>query len=90
MAVRHFVDSWRLKRAYFLKLHYRAGIRYGRLQMPDYDKTILGVPSFLVTQFFKQCLKTIAKWVHAQPGLLRQAMNAAHALGTINGYRSRQ
>lgn len=90
MAVRHFVDSWRLKRTYFLKLHYRAGIRYGRLQMPDYDKTILGVPSFLVTQFFKQCLKTIAKWAHAQPGLLRQAMNAAHALGTINGYRSRQ
>lgn len=90
MAVQHFVDSWRLKRTYFLKLHYRAGIRYGRLQMPDYDKTILGVPPFLVTQFFKQCLKTITKWAHAQPGLLRQAMNAAHALGTIKGYRSRQ
>lgn len=90
MAVRHFVDSWRLKRGYFLKLHYRAGIRYGHQQIPDYDKTILGVPPFLVTQFFKQCLKTIAKWAHAQPGMLRQAMNAAHALGTINGYRSRQ
>ena len=90
MAVRHFVDSWRLKRAYFLKLHYRAGICYGRQQTPDYDKTILGVPPFLVTLFFKQCLKTIAKLAQAQPGLLRQAMNAAHALGTINGYRSRQ
>jgi glycosyltransferase involved in cell wall biosynthesis len=90
MAVRHFVDSWRLKRGYFLKLHYRAGIGYGRLQIPDYDKTILGVPPFLVTQFFKQCLITISKLAHAQPGLLRQAMNAAHALGTINGYRSRQ
>lgn len=90
MAVRHFVESWRLKSGYFLKLHYRAGVRYGRLQMPDYDKTTLGVPPFLVTQFFKQCVKTIAKCFNAQPGLLRQAMNAAHALGTLNGYRSRQ
>jgi glycosyltransferase involved in cell wall biosynthesis len=89
MAVRHFVESWRLKRAYFLKLHYRAGTRYGRLQMPDYGKTILGIPPFLVTQLFKQCLKTIAKWARAQPGLLRQAMNATHTFGLIKGMHQR-
>jgi succinoglycan biosynthesis protein ExoM len=89
MVARHFVEPWRLKRTYFLKLHYRAGIRYGRLEMPVYHKTILGVPPFLVTQFFNQCLKTMAKGIHGQPGLLRQAMNASYALGTLNGYRSR-
>jgi len=90
MAVWHFIEPWRLKRGYFLKLHYRAGIRYGRLQMPDYDKAFFGVPPFLLGQFFNHCLRTMAKWIHGEPGFLRQGMNAAHALGAINGYRSRQ
>ena len=90
MAVSHFVEPWRLKRGYFLKLHYRAGYRQGKMRAPDYEKTILGIPPFMLTLFFKQCQKTLAKVWRSEPGLLRQAMNAAHALGMLFGYRSRQ
>lgn len=87
MAVEHFVEPWRLKWRYFLRLHYKAGWRYGRFLVPTYDKTILGTPPFLIAQLLRQCGRTLA--LVGQAGLVRQAMNAAHALGTLIGYRSR-
>jgi hypothetical protein len=39
--------------------------------------------------FFKQCQRTLSKWLRSEAGGLRQAMNAAHALGMILGYRAR-
>jgi len=87
MVVDHFVEPWRLKRGYFLKLHYRAGVRYGRNELPAYERRIFGVPPFLVTQFLRQCGRMVAMQLREQPGVLRQAMNAAHALGTMAGYR---
>src|SRR5512139_3768556 len=33
MAVLHAVEPWRLRRSYFLRLHYRAGLRHGRHQL---------------------------------------------------------
>lgn len=89
MAVSHFIDAWRLKRGYFIKLHYRAGVRYGKLRSPEYETTILGVPPFMVSQFITHCQRTVTKWLRSEAGVLRQAMNAAHALGMLIGYRSR-
>lgn len=90
MAVSHFVEPWRLKRGYFLRLHYRAGFRQGKFQSPDYEKTVLGIPPFMLGLFFQHCRRTLSIGLHSKPGLLRQAMNAAHALGMLNGYRARQ
>lgn len=89
MAVLHAVETWRLKRSYFLKLHYRGGLRQGQHRLPTYPKTFLGQPPFLVRQFVAHSLKAL--WMHARgkPGALRQSMNAFHALGCIVGYRSR-
>lgn len=89
MAVLHAVEPWRLTRHYFLKLHYRAGLRQGQYRMPDYPKTSFGVPPFLFKQFASQSLKTLAVFLTGKPGLVRQAMNASNALGTIVGYRRR-
>ena len=89
MVVKHFIESWRLKRGYFIKLHYRAGIRNGRYRLPVYSRSVLGVPPFLVGQFLRQSLRTLPLYLGGKPGALRQAMNAAHALGVIVGYRSR-
>lgn len=90
MAVDHFVEPWRLKRRYFLRLHYKAGWRYGRFLVPAYDKTIAGTPPFLIAQFLRQCGRTFVVALAGQAGLVRQAMNAAHALGTLIGYRLRR
>ncbi|HMM46978.1 MAG TPA: glycosyltransferase [Thiobacillaceae bacterium] len=89
MAVLHAVEPWRLQRSYFLKLHYRAGLRHGQHQLPDYPRTMLGTPPFLVTQFLRQSFKALGMQFASKPGALRQGMNAAHALGTLIGYRAR-
>lgn len=89
MMVRHFVEPWRLKRGYFLQLHYRAGLRYGRYQLPDYPRSALGFPPFLLMQFLRQCARTAWMPLRGNPNVLRQAMNAAHAWGTLRGYAQR-
>jgi len=89
MAVLHGVESWRLQRDYFLRLHYRAGLRYGQFQLPAYTRAVFGVPPFLIRQFISQAFKTVWMQMFARRGTLRQAMNAAHALGSLQGYRRR-
>lgn len=90
MAVLHAVDGWKLKRRYFLKLHYRAGVRFGRYQLPAYDRTLFRMPPFLMSQFLRQSVKAGAMLIARRARWLREAMNASHALGSLVGYRSRQ
>lgn len=90
MAVLHAVESWRLRRRYFIKLHYRAGLRQGQFQLPEYPNTILGIPPFLVGQLVTHSLKSLGLLLTRNSGQIRQAMNAAHAWGRLAGYSKRQ
>ncbi|MCC6201489.1 MAG: glycosyltransferase family 2 protein [Gammaproteobacteria bacterium] len=85
MVVEHYVDAWRLKRGYFLKLHFIAGRKQGQFQTGNYPATIYGVPPFMVLQALKAWGRTAAMFVGRQPGVLRQAMNGSNALGMIWG-----
>lgn len=89
MSVLHAVEPWKLRRTYFLRLHYRAGLRHGQFQLPSYPRTILGVPPFLARQFLDRTLKATGMQLLGRSGALREAMNAAHALGGMLGYRRR-
>lgn len=89
MAVLHAVEPWRLRRGYFLKLHYRGGLRYGQHQLPSYPRTLLGMPPFLIGKLARQTIKALGMQLAAHPGALRQSMNAAHTLGALIGYRAR-
>lgn len=89
MAVGHFVEPWRLKRSYFLRLHYRAGLRVGRHELPAYPRTLFGIPPFLVTQCVQQSLKALGMHLTGHPGALRQTMNATHAMGSMVSYAGR-
>lgn len=89
MAVWHAVEPWKLTPRYFLELHYRAGQRHGKHALPTYPNTVFGVPPFLVAQFVWHALKATGMQLVRRPGALRQGMNAAHALGTLVGYRRR-
>lgn len=89
MAVWHFVEPWRLKRSYFLKLHYRAGLRVGRHELPAYPRALFGFPPFLIVQCVQHSIKALGMRLTGQPGVLRQAMNAAYAMGCLVGYRYR-
>lgn len=89
MAIRHAVEDWKLRRTYFLRLHFRAGMRTGRHALPDYPRTVFGIPPFLLIQALRQTGRAMAMQLAWRPGALRQAMNAAHALGCLAGYRQR-
>ncbi len=85
MAVDHFIEHWKLKRSYFLKLHFIAGRKSGQFQMERYSRELLGIPPFLFTEFFRQLKRTGGLYIRKQPGVIRQAMNAAFTLGNIWG-----
>jgi len=86
MAVNHLIETDKLKKSYFIILHYRAGKRYGRYEMESsYPKSWFGVPMFMVGQMLRQCFKTIGMFIKNDPGLIRQSMNMVHAGGAIVG-----
>jgi glycosyltransferase involved in cell wall biosynthesis len=89
MVVLHSVEPWRLRRRYFLEAHYRSGYRRGEHDLPDYPRTVLRMPPFLVAQLASHLARTASKGLMRQPGLLRQAMNVAYAWGALRGYRHR-
>lgn len=89
MAVLHAVDRWKLRRRYFLQLHYRAGVRQAQFSLPDFPAAWFGLPPFLARQFLDHAGKTLMRLFSGKSGQLRQAMNAAHALGMLQGYRKR-
>lgn len=85
MVVNHYVDDWRLKRIYFLKLHFVAGRKQGQYKTGVYDKQILGIPRFMFRNAVVEWVKTMQFWLQNKPGTVRQAMNGAYALGLIRG-----
>lgn len=89
MVVSHNVETWRLKRSYFLKLHYKAGVQYGQYEMEKFQPGILGFPNFLFGQALSKFRITMANLLLGKPGTLRLAMNFTHAAGSIVGYRNR-
>lgn len=89
MVVLHDVDSWRLQRGYFLRLHYRAGVKHGRFQLPGYAREVFGIPPFLAVQCIRQGFGALTLQIAGRPGALRKAMNAAHAFGCAVGYSRR-
>lgn len=90
MQVENFVESWRLRRRYFLKLHYQAGLRKGQHELPRYARTLFGVPPFLLLQLLRQGVHTLRVALTRPRGFVRQAMNATHAWGLLKGYANRR
>lgn len=89
MVVEHSVEPWRLRRTYFLRLHYTSGYKSGRFEMRDRPGTVAGVPPYLLSLAAKQAGKMLATWLRRETGWLRQGMNFTHAVGLIAGCHGR-
>lgn len=85
MVVDHFVEPWRLKRSYFLRLHYVSGYKTGFYEFTHYPRELFGIPLFLFPQLVRHALATLTMYSTGQHGVLRQAMNTTHAMGLIAG-----
>lgn len=86
MVVKHYVDEWRLKRIYFIKLHFVAGRKFGRYKAELHEKQLFGIPRFMFRSAASEWIKAMKLWMGGKPGVVRQAMNGAHALGLMRGY----
>ncbi len=89
MVVDHFVEEWRLHRRYFLRLHYRDGLRKGRFEVPAYERSIQGIPPFMVRQAIEKTIRALGYWLTGHPSAVRQGMNATHVFGMMTGLRRR-
>lgn len=89
MVIDHHIDRWKLKRRYFLKLHFIAGRKYGLYSVGDYERAIMGIPLYMFAQAARQWGKALIKFLKNEQGMLRQAMNGAHATGMIIGRMQR-
>ncbi|MEO6697574.1 MAG: glycosyltransferase family 2 protein, partial [Gammaproteobacteria bacterium] len=85
MIINHLVEPWKIRRSYFLKLHFLAGRKFGQHGAGEYGRTLMGVPPFMLVQAVRHGLKALAMILKGKPGVLRQAMNGAHAVGCIWG-----
>ena len=85
MVVEHFVEEWRLRRSYFLKLHYSAGYRVGYYGNKGYPRSLCGIAPFMLTLALRLLTRAGRMYLSRDPHALRQAMNATHALGQIAG-----
>ncbi len=84
MVVVHEVEPWRLRRRYFLKLHARGGYRRGRYRFDARGRSVAGVPPWLLVQAVRHGLRATGRALRGRPAL-REAMNAAYALGMAAG-----
>lgn len=89
MSIRHLVDPWKLRRKYFLELHFRAGVRFGQHRLEQVGGEMLGIPPWLVRQLLVHTGRWCAMAFLGREGSLRQGMNVAHTFGTLCGYRQR-
>jgi len=85
MVLLHSIEESRLNRGYFLKRHFISGQKYGQFQTGDYPRTIAGIPFFMFSQMMRQCLSTFKLLVARDPRVMRQAMNASYAMGSMYG-----
>ena len=86
MEILHLIPDEKIKRGYFLKIHYIAGKKSGLYEMDFAGKKIFGVPRFM---FLQLCKKTY--WVlhlrFVKPFVyMREAMNVTYQLGKMVGY----
>lgn len=85
MIVDHSVEPWRLHRRYFLRLHYRAGVRTARFESQDYHGSICGIAPFMIRQALVQAGRGLRAACLGRRDYVRTCMNAAFALGTLRG-----
>jgi glycosyltransferase involved in cell wall biosynthesis len=89
MAIEHLVEPSKLRRRYFLRLHYRAGSKVGRFGNHNYRRTVAGVPPFVGWNALRQLAAAAGLAMRGRREWLRQAMNFTHSAGVIAGLFAR-
>jgi len=85
MEIVHLIPEEKIKRGYFLKLHYSAGKKAG-LYERDFDSKILfGIPRFMFLQLCKKTFKVLYIRLINPCAYMRETMNWTYQLGMMVG-----
>lgn len=87
MEIFHLIPDEKIKRQYFLKLHYSAGKKTGLYETNYEGKKIFGIPGFMLIQLIKKTYQVIYLRLVKPNAYMREAMNLSYQIGMIIGIR---
>ncbi|MGD2118994.1 MAG: glycosyltransferase [Chromatiales bacterium] len=86
MSIVHLIPEEKLKRRYFLRLHYIAGRKAGMFEIGvPQGNTIFGAPRFMYSQLAGKLVKAAKLFVTRHPEYMREAMNLSYHIGNMKG-----
>jgi len=85
MAIMHLIPDEKIRRGYFLKIHFIAGLKHVSYEMEYEGKKIVGVPRFMFMQLCKKTYQVLYLRLIKPNAYLREAMNLTYQLGMIVG-----
>lgn len=91
MCITHLIPDNKLRRTYFLKLHFTVGKKAGIYEM-EWDGTMLfGIPRYMYPQLSKKAFLTLKLLFLRDSEYIREGMNVANLYGVMSGfsYKSR-
>jgi len=89
MCITHLIPEAKLRRSYFLRLHFIAGTKAGMYEMRWEGARLFGAPRFMYLQLIRKVLLTSKLLMTGNRDYLREAMNAANLYGVMKGFSSR-
>lgn len=85
MEILHLIPDEKIKRRYFLKIHYIAGEKSSLYEMDFDGKKIFGVPRYMFLQLFRKAYQVLLFCLVKPYAYMREAMNWTYQLGMIIG-----
>ena len=86
MEILHLIPDEKIKRGYFLKIHYLTGKKSGLYEMSFAGKKVFGVPAFMFLQLFKKTYQVLYLRFVKPYAYMREAMNLTYQLGMMVGF----
>ena len=89
MCITHFIPDSKLRRTYFLKLHFTSGKKAGMYEMVWDGAMLFGVPRYMYPQLLKKTLLALKLLFTRDSECLREAMNVTYLYGMMSGFASK-
>lgn len=85
MKIHHLIPYEKIKRRYFLKLHFTAGKKAGLYESFPSGRKIAGIPGYLLKQLLAKFLLVLQLYFTRPNDYMRETMNLAYQIGLIIG-----
>lgn len=89
MCITHFIPDSKLRRTYFLKLHFTAGKKAGMYEMNWDGAMLFGIPRYMYPQLLKKAFHALELLFTRNSEYLREAMNVSYLYGMMLGFASK-